>query len=175
MTSAYADESFHEAPSGGFYVLQLRAKQGGRRVDKLHWYEMNRQRRLDAVTRVVDLADFHVVAIGTPVPHRRQEQARAACLCRLVHELHGCEVQTLYMESRSRLLNLRDVRTVTWTRGLLPRGSDFHVRHVLGGTEPLLWVADIVAGAVRAHQEGEPTFRRLLDDHLYEIAVDTNC
>jgi hypothetical protein len=115
-----------------------------------------------------------MVTVGTPVPHRRQERAWSACLARLVHELHGCGVRTLLMESRSRVLNLRDVRTVSWARRLLPRGSDFQVDHVLGGAEPLTW-ADIVAGAVRAHREGEPAHRRLLDDKLYEIAVDTNC
>jgi hypothetical protein len=177
VTTAFADESFHEAPAGGFYVLaaavfdsddldpsreimlQLRAKQGGRRVRKLHWNEMNRQRRLDAVTRVADLAGFHVVAIGTPVPHRRQEKARASCLARLVIELHGCGVETLYMESRSQVLNLRDVRTVTWARCLLSKGSGFQVKHLSGAAEPLFWVVDVVAGAVRAYRQGEHTYR----------------
>jgi hypothetical protein len=193
VTTAFADESFHEAPSGGFYVLaaavfdgddhdpsrevmlQLRAKQGGGKVQKLHWNEMNRQRRLDAVTRVADLAGFHLVAIGTPVPHRRQERARANCLARLVLELHGYGVHTLFMESRSRVLNLRDVRTVTWTRCLLPKGDEFQVKHLPGATEPLFWVADIVAGAVRAHRQGELAYRRSLEDRLYEIDVETDC
>jgi Protein of unknown function (DUF3800) len=193
VTSAYADESFHEAPSGGFYVLaaavfdgddhelsretmlQLRAKEGRGKVPKLHWHNMNRHRRLDTVTRIAELGGFHVVTIGAPVPHRRQERARAACLTRLVHELHGCDVHTLFMESRTRVLNLRDVRTVSWARRLLPKSDDFQVEHLPGGTEPLLWVADVIAGAVRAHREGEPAYRQLLDDRLYEIAVDTNC
>jgi hypothetical protein len=113
-------------------------------------------------------------SIGTSVPHRRQEKAQASCLARLVMELHGCGVEPLYMESRSQVLNLRDVRTVTWARCLLPKGSDFQVRHVPGTEEPLFWVADIVAGAVRAYRQGEDAYRQPLDDRLYEIDVETD-
>jgi hypothetical protein len=190
--TAFADESFHGAPSGGFYVLaaavfdgddhdasrevmlQLRATQGGSRVAKLHWNDMDRPSRLEAITRVADFAGIHVVTVGTPVPHRRQERARSACLARLAYELHGC-VPALVMESRSRVLNLRDIRTVTSARHLLPKGTEFQITHLPGAAEPLLWVADVVAGAVRAHREGEPSYRRLLANSLYEIDVETRC
>jgi hypothetical protein len=190
---AFADESFHEVDQGGFYVLaaavfdgedhdmnrqamvRLRAKQGGRRVNKLHWNEMNAQRRRDAVMRVADLAGFHVVAVGAPVPRRRQERARAMCLTQLVLELHSYQVHTLLMESRTETLDRRDVRTVTGARYLLPKGSRFRVEHLPGAAEPLFWVADIVAGAVRTHREGEPRYRRILEEYVYEIYVDTRC
>lgn len=44
---------------------------------------------------------FHVVAVGNPVPRRRQERARAACLTALVGELHGFGVQYLLIEVRA--------------------------------------------------------------------------
>ena len=135
---------------------------------------MDRPSRLDAVTRVADFPGLHVVTVGTPVPHRRQERARSACLARLAYELHGC-VPALVMESRSRVLNVRDIRSVTSARHLLPKGTEFQITHLPGAAEPLLWVADVVAGAVRAHREGEPSYRRLLADSLYEIDVETRC
>ncbi|MGH3520069.1 MAG: hypothetical protein ACRDQ7_22320 [Haloechinothrix sp.] len=188
---AFVDESFQEAPIGGFYVLAaavfdlpahdparaamlaLRAKQGGRAVRKVHWSEMDAQRRRHAAKTVADT--FHLVAIGVPVPRRRQERARAMCLRHLVVELHGYGVTELFMESRTPTLDRRDIQTVAGTRFLLPKGVLFRVSHQAGAEEPLFWGADIVAGAVRAHYEGDPESRLLLKERLYEIQVDTGC
>jgi hypothetical protein len=88
---AFADESFHEAELGGFYflaaaifepasedaardaMLDLRGK---RAPLKLHWNEMNQQLRHNAVKTIADLDGLYVVAVGSPVPARRQERAR---------------------------------------------------------------------------------------------------
>lgn len=190
---AFVDESFHEAASGGFYVLaaatfdvrahdraraamlRLRASQGGRAVRKVHWSEMDAQRRRNAAKTVADLDGFHLVAIGMPVPRSRQERARAMCLKHLVVELHSYGVSELFMESRTHTLDRRDIRTVTGARFSLPKGAQLRVCHRPGVEEPLFWVADIVAGAVRAHYEGDPEGRQLLKDRLYELQVETGC
>ncbi|MGC7095873.1 hypothetical protein ACPZ19_14470 [Amycolatopsis lurida] len=101
---AFVDESFHEVDGAGFYVLAaammpaarhdeirtlLLTLRGNRRTGKLHWNEMDSAQRLDAAKRVADIDELHVVTVGTPVPRRRQERARARCLHRLVTELHG--------------------------------------------------------------------------------------
>lgn len=125
--------------------------------------------------QVAALPGFHVVTIGSPVPQRRQERARAACLGRLVVELHGVGVTQLRMEARESELNQRDVRTVTGARFLLPKGSEFSVDHEFGMREPALWVADLVAGAVRTHRLGDPTCREVLEHCVYEIEVVTDC
>lgn len=191
---AFVDESFHEAPTGGFYVLAaamfdpashelareaMRAILGKRKTNKLHWNEMDSQQRRTAVETVGELDGFHVVAVGTPVPRRRQERARAMCLHRLVLELHGIGVNRLWIESRTRQLNGRDVATVAGARFQLPKGTIFRVDHLAGADESLLWAADIVAGAVRTHREGAGSYRLLLDSCLCEIEVatglDPNC
>jgi len=117
---AYGDESYLEAVSGGYYVLAsvtfdpsvaeearqaMRELRGNRRTDKLHWNEMDRKQREAAAFTVASLEGFHVVAVGAPVPLKRQERARAACLTRLVDELYGYEVRTLVLESRGRTLD----------------------------------------------------------------------
>jgi hypothetical protein len=187
---AFADESFHETDTGrGFYVLaaavfepdthdaarvamiEVRGKHAG----KLHWHKLKFQDRRNAVKRVADLGGLHVVVVGTPVSHTRQERARAMCLTKLTVELHGYGVTELVMESRSRQLNRRDLTTVAGARQLLPRGADFRAQHVPGAMEPLTWAADIIAGAVRAHQEGDPAYLDLLRDRVYEIQVPTGC
>src|SRR6266508_1629351 len=86
----FADESFHEASSGGFYVLaatmfdsvahavarrSMRDILGKRHSGKLHWNEMADQQRHNAAKIVANLRGFHIVAVGTPVPVKRQERA----------------------------------------------------------------------------------------------------
>lgn len=190
IRQAFADESFHEAATDGFYVLAaavveldahetvreaMRELRGKRDTRKLHWNEMDRAQQRAAAKTVAGLDGFHVVTIGAPVPAKRQEHARAACLTRLVHELHSFEVTELFMESRPKALNARDIATVTGARYGLPKGTVFRVEHMPGMNEALFWVADIVAGAVRAHREGIDEHRAVVQACLHEINVVTDC
>lgn len=186
---AYADESFHEADHGGFYVLAaavfdeadheavraaMQELRGKRRTSKLHWNEMDARQQTTASQTVAALDGFHIVTVGTPVPRTRQERARAMCLTRLVAELHSYSVTNLVIESRTVQLNDRDIKTVQGARFSLPAGTRFHVEHVAGSQEPLLWSADIVAGAVRAHHQGNGAYRQKLEHCLYEVELDTD-
>lgn len=188
--AAYTDESFHEAADGGFYVLAaavfdesahepvrtaMRGLRGRRRTNKLHWNEMDARQQTSAAETVASLDGFHLVTVGAPVPRKRQERARAVCLTRLVTELHSYAVTELVIESRTAELNSRDIRAVRGARFSLPRGAHFQVTHVAGSQEPLLWSADIVAGAVRAHHQGTSTYRQQLENCLYEVELDTHC
>ncbi|MFI9385195.1 hypothetical protein [Kutzneria sp. NPDC052558] len=188
--TAFADESFQEDPVRGFYVLAAAVfppaiheevrelmldLRGSRRVHKLHWNEMDPRQQEDSAKRLASVEGFHMVTVGTPVPQRRQERARAACLTRMVVELHGLGVGRLLMEARERELNRRDVRTVAGARYALPASADFRIEHEFAVKEPLLWAADLVAGAVRSHRLGVRAPRALLEDCLCEIAIDTGC
>lgn len=185
---AFADESFHEADHGGFYVLAaavfdevaheavraaMQQLRGKRLSSKLHWNEMDTRQQNTAAQTIAELDGFHIVTVGTPVPRTRQERARAMCLTRLVAELHSYSVTDLVIESRTAQLNERDIKTVQGARFSLPTGTRFHVTHVAGAQEPLLWSADIVAGAVRAHHQGNGTYREKLERCLYEVELDT--
>lgn len=187
---AYADESFLEHDHRGYYVVAnaivdpchvdqarqaMDALRGGRRIGKTHWTEMDASERKRAAVTVAALKGIHIVAVGTPVPPRRQERARARCLEHLVPELSGCGVETLIMEARTPALNKRDVQTVIGARYALPKGTRFAIEHTKGAQEPLLWVADVLAGAVRAGREGNDTYRSILTERIYEIDVDTGC
>lgn len=47
---------------------------------------------------------------------------------------------------------------------------------VKGETEPLLWVADIVAGACRAHRLGVERYgREVLGEVVYDIEIESGC
>jgi hypothetical protein len=185
---AFVDESFREDDAGGFYVLvaavlpvdrhdelrevMLRVR-GRRRGSKLHWYPMDRQEKLDVAKRIADFDELHVVTVGTPVRARRQERGRALCLQRLVTELHDAGVGVLVAEARQADLNARDVATVKVTRFMLPKGTRFRIEHRFGADEPLLWISDVVAGAVRARINGIPDFFEPLAGWVHEVQVDT--
>ncbi|MGW3470884.1 hypothetical protein ACWDKQ_21060 [Saccharopolyspora sp. NPDC000995] len=187
---AFADESFREAEVGGYYILAavvfetgshdparsaMHELRGGRDTYKLHWNEMTSQEKHNAAKTVAELEGFHVVVVGTPVPSRRQERARALCLTKLIYELHSYGVNRLLMEGRSRALNDRDVATVRGARYELPKGAVFQIEHLPGSREALLWAADIVAGAVRFSREGSDSCRELLDARLYQIDLAIDC
>lgn len=136
---------------------------------------MNQAQQQDAAKTVAALEGFHVVAVGSPLPLKRQERTRATCLKTLVLELSSLGVAGLLMEARTPDLNQRDVQTVRGARFGLPRGTPFHVEHAAGADEPLLWAADIVAGAVRTYREGDRACRDALEACVYEVEVPTSC
>jgi hypothetical protein len=188
--AAWGDESFDESPSGGVYVLAaavfeptaeqsvregMAALLGRRKVDKLHWHEMDHRQRLNAAGQVGALPGYHVVAVGAPVPHRRQERARVACLAAIVRELHGFAVDVFHMESRGPQLDARDIEVVKGARFALPKGTRFRITHVAGAEEPLTWAADIVAGACRASRQGTGAHRDVLGDSVIDFDGETNC
>lgn len=191
MARSFGDESFHEHPEYGFYVLAgvvfvpaaiagarqaLQQMRGARRTGKLHWNEMDVRQQCSAAKQLADFDGLHVVVVGSPVPQRRQERARAQCLRRLVTELHSYEVTSLHLEARTQTLDKRDVQTVAGARQqVMPKGVDFRVDHPDGASEPLLWAADIVAGACRSAREGNTRPRELLAGRIYEISIDTQC
>ncbi|WP_033439749.1 hypothetical protein [Saccharothrix sp. NRRL B-16314] len=189
---AFTDESYREASGDdkGFYVLasavfepgeHLEAREvllglrGDRSTAKLHWNEMDRHQKRTAAQRLADVEGMHLVAIGSPLPVKRQERARVACLRLMVRELHTYGVCELLIESRTNELDKRDVATVSGARYDLPKGTRFRVEHQAGAKEPLFWAADIIAGAVRAHLMGDSSYQDILSERLYEVFVDTGC
>ncbi|WP_211831649.1 MULTISPECIES: hypothetical protein [Streptomyces violaceusniger group] len=187
--SAWSDESFQEKDSAGFYIIAaaviepqmldaareaMLAQRGRRTTAKAHWTEMDQRERKQAAKTVARLGGVHVVAVGSPVPRRKQERARSKCLTQLVAQLHSFGVAQLFMEAREPQLNQRDIRTVQSARFLLPKGISFRIEHVFGRDEPLLWVADVVAGACRAHQLGENEYWAELANVVAEFDVKTD-
>jgi hypothetical protein len=191
IRAAWSDESFQEKDSAGFYIIAaaviepdvaedaraaMTRLRGARATTKSHWTEMDTRQREQAAETVAALGGIHVVAVGSPVPVRKQERARSKCLAKLVVELHGFAVGHLFMEAREPQLNKRDVQTVQRARQFdLPKGTRFRIEHLPGGTEPLLWVADVVAGACRAERLGQDKFREVLGDTVLDFDVTTDC
>ncbi|MFJ8351306.1 hypothetical protein ACIQ9J_34070 [Streptomyces sp. NPDC094153] len=186
-STAWSDESFQEHDDTGFYIIaaavipddardqvreQMLLLQARHVSTKVHWTKADTAQRDQLARAVAALDGLHIVAVGAPVRPRRQERARAHCLNLLVCELHGFGVEHLFMEARDPVLNARDVATVQQARYALPKDARFRLDHLPGTAEPLLWVADIVAGAVRAEKLGEPRYREILGERVIDFPVE---
>lgn len=185
-STAWSDESFQEHDDTGFYIIaaalipdaaceRVRARmlhlQAKHAPAKLHWTKRDNTERAELARAVAVLDGLYIVAVGAPVRPRRQERARAHCLSLLVCELYGFGVEHLFMEARDQILNARDVATVQQARYALPKDARFRLDHLAGADEPLLWVADIVAGAVRAEKLGDPQYRKTLGEKVIDFPV----
>ncbi|MFI7396434.1 hypothetical protein [Streptomyces tendae] len=191
MRTAWLDESFREHDTAGFYIIAatilepsatdatretMRRLKGPRSTAKLHWYEMDRTERQEAARVVARQDGLHIVSVGSPVPRRKQERARSKCLNTLIFELHGFGIGHLCLEAREDELNARDIRTIATARQtVLPKGTQMRADHIPGAKEPLLWISDIVAGAVRAQRQGDSRYTDLLGQTLIDFDVQTDC
>jgi hypothetical protein len=120
------------------------------RQRRLHWRDESTPRRRKITAAVAGLDALHPVVVGAPLDPARQERARRKCLEHLLHLLAEAGVERVVLESRTDSLNARDANLVDVLR----------IRHAIPPTlrvavqrpefEPLLWAADVIAGAVRA-------------------------
>lgn len=115
---------------------------------KLHWGAESPQRRIKIVETVSGFDMDSVVVIGTPMDRKKQERARAVCMESLAVYLAELEVTQVFLEEREATLNARDARLIESMRGkkLIPAGLRIDVARP--SVEPMLWLPDIVAGAV---------------------------
>ncbi|MEU4388988.1 hypothetical protein [Promicromonospora sp. NPDC023805] len=96
----------------------------------------------------------HIVVVGSPVDPRKQERARRQCLERLVFELGNMDVSQVWLESRTQSLNERDRRMFAALHAKHAMPVELHIDFALPTDEPMLWVADAVAGAVGQARRG---------------------
>jgi hypothetical protein len=117
---------------------------------RLHWSNESPERRqkISATVATIDMAA--VVVIGTPLPKRNQERARAVCMESMLVHLHSMGVENVLFEQRDQAGNARDGRIVDSIRGksLIPVRMRVDWGRPL--EEPMLWLPDVVAGAAGA-------------------------
>ncbi len=161
---AYVDESVREGPKGSYYLMTagvvLRADVDTAatmlkklllpRQDRFHWRnERDPERRLAMLDVITELGLGAFVSWDYPVGNKRQEPARGRCLTSLVTDLGREGVEEVVIEAReTRQLDRQDALTISAAReaGLVPESLTY--RFGRPKEEPLLWVADAIAGAV---------------------------
>ena len=164
---AYVDESVHLIGAPSMYVLAsvvvqhqeadevravLRDSRGNRR-NRFHWVNEEQVDR-EALAKTVGALDlFSVVAVCSPIDNKRQERARRLCLTQLLWELESRGVHDVLLESRG-AQDLKDQEHISNRQ--LPRPAGPRLAYGFGSptAEPLLWLPDLVAGAVAYNQAG---------------------
>lgn len=167
-SSAWIDESMRQRNDGsGIYVLaaaviddadvpaarsDVAALARGRRR-RVHWRDADEADRRKLVQAVGALLAVHMVVVGIGLDNSRQERGRRQCMQRLLWELSKVEVARAWIEARTPSLNVRDTAAVAAWRAqrILPGSLRVDFARPFGPQgEPLLWLPDIVAGAVSA-------------------------
>jgi len=168
--TAFADESLRVRD--GLYVLAavivadsnaddirhtLRDLRQGRQA-RLHWREEGSKRRRILVTAIRELPYTGVVVVADGMAPGRQERARRQCIERLLTELTGQGITSVVFERRHPELDARDRVMVAalQRRRSIPAG--LHASWQPAAAEPLLWLADIAAGAAALAQAGDHTY-----------------
>jgi hypothetical protein len=158
---ALVDESYRAASPGLFVLAAVTVPQNddaealrhalrsvaANNKNPFHWRHEAEPRRLAMLGLLSSarLVDVTVVA-ASPVQPRRQERARGTRVRQLGWELNQLGVTRVVLESRG-VQDLADRRVLSGLQqaGWLPRSFAF--THG-SKAEPLLWMADAVAGAV---------------------------
>lgn len=158
-----------EAPAARVSVAEL-----GRSTRRFHWRDAQAPERGKAVGVVAGLRALHMVVVAAPLDPRRQERARRHCLRRLLFELDGAGVGRVLLESRGRRQDLRDLQVVNALRVQRTLGRQLVVDHAQPMGEPLLWVPDIVAGAVGAELDRAEPYAEQLAPMVtrYQVSLD---
>jgi hypothetical protein len=160
VVRAYIDESVREG-APGLYVLAsvavpeeraddvravLRAGLRHRRP-RFHWRDEQDSDRQAMAKVAGELQLQSLVAVSTPMDHKRPERARRACLTRLLWELEQRAVRDVLFESRQN--RDRDDRAhIVRAQKAGHCSSTLAYGFEMPLQEPLLWLPDLVAGAV---------------------------
>jgi hypothetical protein len=169
ITAACALEEVN-APTARDTMRELEPRPGRR----FHWRDKEPHERLAAVEAIAQLPTLHIVAIGAALDPRRQERARRQCLEALLFHLDAAGVEQVWLETRGATADRRDIAAIDRFRARQVIGHSIRVDHARPGDDPLLWLADLVAGAVSAAEGGDPTYRAVIASILtaHRIQLD---
>ena len=155
LAAALIEDVEHDAARTAMEALRVRGQK------KLHWNAEEAKRRTLIVQTVARLPTMHLVVARTDAA-ATSERRRRKCLETLLPELESAKVDRVYLEAREMRQNQRDVQLLAGLRAQRVVGSALRLDHLPGPSEPLLWIADVVAGAVGARHHGNPVYEDVL-------------
>jgi hypothetical protein len=143
-----------------------------RRGGRLHWKAESLKRRNLIASTVADFDIAALVVSASPVARSKQERARRQCLERLLYELDQLGVSTAHVESRGTFRDRYDAQLMDVARdkGIVPNGVRLGFMRPV--QEPMLWLADAVAGAVTASHLGSPEWLIAMSEVVTMYAIE---
>jgi hypothetical protein len=188
IREAWLDESIHVSAAVPMYVLAAviadpdacepirddlrRLARSPRR--RIHWRDEEAADRMKAVGVIAGADIDQIVVAGTPLNPRKQERARRKCMEQITyHFTVETGLETVWVESRTESLNRSDRAMFAALRGSRVLGGTLRYEFSLPSLDPMLWAADVVAGAVAASYRDEPAYRKVLAPRLrvYDISI----
>lgn len=167
LRCAYVDESIRRAPPGLYLVAvvliahedeeavrhRVRATIP-RRQPRFHWRDEGVASRRAMLATIGELAPI-AMAYACEGPGRRSDRARAKCVARMTWDLQGLSADHVTFESREDRNDRKDAQTIERAKRAAEAAP--HLRYTFRRPldEPLLWVADALAGVASAHIAGE--------------------
>jgi len=116
----------------------------------LHWGAESSQSREKIIDVIASINMASVVVVGTPLNRKKRDRARAVYMEMLVIANIGKDVAHVLLEERSPSLNNRDFRLVDAICGKKLIPCQMRIDVARPSVEPMLWLPDVVAGAVGA-------------------------
>jgi len=139
--------------------------------NKLHWRMESDRHQLQIIERIATYNVEYLVVARTGVAGEKPERRRRKCLERLFHELTERGVSHAVLESRGAKDDQRDRAFLDGLRAQRALSRSIRVDHQRGHTEPLLWLADAICGAVTNLRTGNPIYTDTLGPTLTIIDI----
>jgi len=118
---------------------------------KLHWKQIRTgAARAAVLADVAALPVEHLVVVRLGGVRAPSERRRRVCLRRMLFELVELGVAHVVAESRGSADDRRDRNLLDALRAQKQIPSALRLDHMPGPLEPMLWIPDVVAGAITA-------------------------
>jgi hypothetical protein len=167
--NAYVDESIRRSESGIYLVAaaivtdvdldeaRYRVRSViGRGQPRFHWRDESEPQRRRMLEAIVELGPTAAAYVCVPTG-RRQDRARALCIGRMLWDLKELGARHVTFESRQPHNDRKDARTIERAKRSGTAAAELRYVFQRPLDEPLLWVADALAGVASARMAGEPS------------------
>lgn len=138
---------------------------------KVHWRAESRRRRDTIVDVIAELPLEGVVVVRQGPKDDSDERRRRKVLERFLPTLDQLGCVELTLESRGTRLDGRD-RVMLDALRTRREVSGLRLDHATGPSDPVLWIADAICGAIVADRTGDPRWRIRLEQKLTLDVID---
>lgn len=167
LAAAIADTSVTEELRAAMSALKLPSSGG-----KLHWVSESSTRRLQVVEAIAVLPVEAFVVVRQGPPTDQQERRRRKCLEHMLHTLTALSCDNLVLESRGPADDRRDRQLLDHLRRGRTLPAGLRLSHAPGPTDPVLWLADALCGAVTQERNGEPRYLKAIASRVTVDVID---
>ncbi|MEU8244798.1 hypothetical protein [Nonomuraea sp. NPDC048916] len=187
MFTAWGDESgsSHRLDPGTYMMAAamgepdkiegIRDAMGGlllRGQRKVHWRDEAPNRRVMLIDAIADLPVEGFVVVRSAGVQDRAERLRRKCLELLLLELSALGCGHLVLESRGPADDKRDRMMLENMRRIKQIDSTLRLAHEPGPSDPMLWIPDVICGAVGQARVGEAKYLDKIESRLTVKVLD---